>query len=109
MFQVGHWPLTRPGRCSGDGPVLLLLQLLLELFLLGRQRLQPPPACSSLSHPLLRGREKPGLELRTAETLWAELMGGEARPREPGRVVVEACSRPLGVTLGLVGGEARFP
>lgn len=40
---------------AGDGPVLLLLQLLLELFLLGRQRLQPLLQLAQLSHPLLRG------------------------------------------------------
>lgn len=40
MFQVGHWA-SQDAAGAGDGPVLLLLQLLLELFLLGRQRLQP--------------------------------------------------------------------
>lgn len=56
MFQVGHWALTRCQVAgAGDGPVLLLLQLLLELFLLGRQRLRPLLQLAQLSHPLLRG------------------------------------------------------
>lgn len=40
---------------AGDRPVLLLLQLLLELFLLGCQHLQPVLQLAQLGHPLLRG------------------------------------------------------
>lgn len=50
---------TRPSQDAagaGDGPVLLLLlQLLLELFLFGCQRLQPLLQLAQLGHPLLRG------------------------------------------------------